>query len=54
MKKLLCSALLLAMTLAAQAEVKLPKIFGDNMVLQQQTECNLWARCYGAEEWERF
>ena len=34
MKKLLCSALLLAMTLAAQAEVKLPKIFGDNMVLQ--------------------
>ena len=26
---------------AAQAEVKLPKIFGDNMVLQQQTECNL-------------
>ena len=35
MKKLLCSALLLAMTLAAQAEVKLPKIFGDNMVLQQ-------------------
>lgn len=42
MKKLLCSALLLAMTLAAQAEVKLPKIFGDNMVLQQQTECNLW------------
>ena len=32
----------LAMTLAAQAEVKLPKIFGDNMVLQQQTECNLW------------
>lgn len=42
MKKLLCSALLLAMTLAVQAEVKLPKIFGDNMVLQQQTECNLW------------
>lgn len=42
MKKLLCSVLLLAMTLAAQAEVKLPKIFGDNMVLQQQTECNLW------------
>ena len=25
-----------------QAEVKLPKFFSDNMVLQQQTECNLW------------
>lgn len=42
MKKILCSAMLLAMTMVAQAEVKLPKIFGDNMVLQQQTECNLW------------
>ena len=27
---------------AIQAEVKLPKFFSDNMVLQQQTECNLW------------
>ncbi|MBQ7421665.1 MAG: sialate O-acetylesterase [Prevotella sp.] len=25
-----------------RAEVKLPKFFGSNMVLQQQTDCNLW------------
>ena len=42
MKKILCSALLLAMAMMANAEVKLPKIFGDNMVLQQQADCNLW------------
>jgi len=28
--------------LTIEAEVKLPKFFSDNMVLQQQTECNLW------------
>ncbi|MBQ6680914.1 MAG: sialate O-acetylesterase [Prevotella sp.] len=28
--------------ITANAEVKLPKIFSDNMVLQQQTVCNLW------------
>ena len=42
MRKTLCSAFLLAVALMAHAEVRLPKIFGDNMVLQQQTECNLW------------
>ena len=26
----------------ARAEVKLPKMFGDNMVLQQQADCNFW------------
>lgn len=30
------------MGLMAQADVKLPKMFGDNMVLQQQSTCNLW------------
>lgn len=30
------------MALVAKAEVKMPKIFGDNMVLQQQTDCHLW------------
>ena len=30
--------------ITAQAEVKLPKIFSDNMVLQQQTECNIWGK----------
>ena len=28
--------------LPSRAEVKLPSFFCDNMVLQQQTECNLW------------
>lgn len=42
MKRILGSAFLLALTVVAQAEVKLPKIFGDNMVLQQQADCNLW------------
>ena len=28
----------------AQAEVKLPAFFSDNMVLQQQTECNIWGK----------
>ena len=33
----------MALTAAmARAEIRLPKFFGDNMVLQQQTECRLW------------
>lgn len=28
--------------LTIEAEVKLPKFFSDNMVLQQQTECRIW------------
>ncbi len=32
----------LACGLSVQAEVKLPSFFCDNMVLQQQTLCNLW------------
>lgn len=42
MRKLLTSTILLVLTLVAKAEVKMPKIFGDNMVLQQQTDCHLW------------
>ena len=42
MKKIVCVASLLAMAFMAKAEVRLPKFFGDNMVLQQQSECNLW------------
>ncbi len=29
---------------ALLAEVKLPAIFGDNMVLQQQTEAAIWGK----------
>lgn len=41
MRKFLTSAILFAVALVARAEVKMPQIFGDNMVLQQQTDCNL-------------
>jgi len=27
-----------------QARISLPKFFGDNMVLQQQSECNIWGK----------
>ena len=34
--------ILLAFSLFARAEVKLPAIFGDNMVMQQQTDAAIW------------
>ena len=42
MKKLLTWLIAIGAVTLAQAEVKLPKFFSDNMVLQQQTECNIW------------
>lgn len=36
------SAMVLLASLAARAEVKLPRFFSDGMVLQQQSACNLW------------
>ena len=41
MKKILLIICVL-FCLSAQAKVKLPSIFSDNMVLQQQSECNIW------------
>ncbi len=35
---------------SAQAEIKLPKLFGDHMVLQRQTEANLWGWAAAGEE----
>ncbi|MDR0891294.1 MAG: sialate O-acetylesterase, partial [Mediterranea sp.] len=40
--KTLGAALLLAACLPLRAEVKLPAIFADGMVMQQQTNANLW------------
>ena len=34
--------LLFALSVSLKAEVKLPAIFGDNMVLQQQTDAAIW------------
>ena len=44
MKRMICIAAALAVLAAAnaQADVTLPKIFGDHMVLQQQTEAAVW------------
>ena len=41
MRKLIC-AILALIGLTANAKVKLPQFFSDNMVLQRQTECNIW------------
>lgn len=35
---------MIATALCAQAKVELPEIIGDNMVLQQQTDVNLWGK----------
>lgn len=42
MNKILLTAAALLTAAIAQAKITMPKFFGDNMVLQQQTECNLW------------
>ena len=41
MRKAIC-AIVALLTIVAHAKVKLPQFFADNMVLQQQTECNIW------------
>lgn len=41
-KKFLAMAALALITTGTQAKVKLPHILGDNMILQQNTEANLW------------
>ncbi|MBR5891944.1 MAG: sialate O-acetylesterase, partial [Bacteroidaceae bacterium] len=44
MKKILISLTALLATLTISAEITLPKILGSNMVLQQQSEANLWGK----------
>lgn len=41
-KKLLAFAALALVTAGANAKVKLPHILGDNMIIQQDSEANLW------------
>lgn len=41
-RRILMMTALVALTMSAQAKVKLPHIIGDNMVLQQQTDARLW------------
>lgn len=42
MKKIFLSMLLLFIVLSIKAELKLPAIFGNNMMLQQNTEVKIW------------
>ena len=42
MKRIIGTICMCCAIFMAKAEVKLPKVFSNNMVLQQQTECNLW------------
>ncbi len=42
MRRILLSLIICLATIAANAKVRLPQFFSDGMVLQQQSECNLW------------
>ena len=42
MKKILLAALALCISVPMQAKVKLPALVGSNMVLQQQSDVNIW------------
>ena len=43
MRKIICVICVIC-GLSLNAKVKLPQFFSNNMVLQQQTECNLWGK----------
>lgn len=45
------TAILIFMTMSLWAEVELPSVFADNMVLQQNTEVRLWG---SAEQYEKI
>ena len=44
MKRILLTLAALGTALTMQAKVVLPGIFGDNMVLQQQSEAQFWGK----------
>ena len=50
MKKYASIAVLLFLTLAAKANIRLPNIINSNMVLQQQTAVKLWGWADPAEK----
>ena len=41
MRKFICVIVAL-IGITASAKVRLPQFFSDNMVLQQESECNIW------------
>lgn len=44
MKKLIVLTLVFMMATAISAEIKLPAIFADNMLMQQETTANIWGK----------
>ena len=42
MRRTVLSFILCYLAFGISAKVTLPSFFSDNMVLQQQTECNIW------------
>lgn len=45
MKRLICIiCIICGFAATGKSEIKLPQFFSDNMVLQQQAECNIWGK----------
>lgn len=44
MKKVIILSLLLSIVFSVQSEIKLPAIFSDGMLLQQQSQINIWGK----------
>ena len=45
MKRLICIICIISgFAATGKSEIKLPQFFSDNMVLQQQAECNIWGK----------
>ena len=42
MRRVILSFIICTLSFSASAKVTLPQFFSDNMVLQQQSECNIW------------
>lgn len=49
MKTLILLTISLALSVAANAQIQLPSIISDNMVLQQKTNAKIWGRANGGE-----
>ena len=43
-RRIFLSFIICHISLSVSAKVRLPQFFSDNMVLQQQSECNLWGK----------
>ena len=44
MRRIILSFIICHLSFSVSAKVKLPQFFSDNMVLQQQSECNIWGK----------